>query len=361
MKILLVNEASGVHRNLRMGLEELGHEVTHIASGGTAYQGRKQDRLFGFREGPGLYGRLVRNFVTPHTIPRFYKYDIAHFILGMSLLTGKLVRYQDLPRLKNHGVKLGYYTVGCDEAGLPRVREDVKKLYPFCDRCMVGDVLGKSCAKEILGWRGKAGQYADLFDYCGLSAPSYDHAAAFFSNAKSQKIPFPLYIDPIAFNPARKRDKVRIIHAPTRRAVKGTDYILNAFEALKTRTKIPFEIDLIEGVSFDEYIRRIGEADILVDQLDVPLPGMAALEAMASGKIVVSGNMPGVADRFHPFMKDAPIWHGSSKGDDLVTTLASLLEQQDTFESIGHRARKFVETHHDHRKVTGAFLNLWSL
>jgi glycosyltransferase involved in cell wall biosynthesis len=79
---------------------------------------------------------------------------------------------------------------------------------------------------------------------------------------------------------------LRLGHAPTNRAVKGTSYLLAAVERLK-REGFIFDFTLIEGVSNREAVFAYKSLDVLIDQLFAGWYGGVAVEAMALGKPVV--------------------------------------------------------------------------
>jgi hypothetical protein len=81
--------------------------------------------------------------------------------------------------------------------------------------------------------------------------------------------------------------KLRIGHGPTVRAAKGTDAILAALDRVSQR--IPsIEVELIEGVTWHESLRRKAQCDIWIDQITLGYGG-SAIEAMALGVPTISG------------------------------------------------------------------------
>jgi hypothetical protein len=78
-----------------------------------------------------------------------------------------------------------------------------------------------------------------------------------------------------------------IVHAPSRRGVKGTNAVLAAVETLKSEG-LSFEFRLVEGLANDEALRVYADSDIIVDQLRIGWYGVLAVEAMAMGRTVVS-------------------------------------------------------------------------
>ena len=79
----------------------------------------------------------------------------------------------------------------------------------------------------------------------------------------------------------------KIVHAPTSRAFKGTKYIVEAVDRLRTEN-VGFEFELIEGLTNDEAVSRYLQSDIIVSQVMCPSGGRLALEGLAMGKVVMS-------------------------------------------------------------------------
>ena len=102
----------------------------------------------------------------------------------------------------------------------------------------------------------------------------------------------------------------------------------------------------------------MNQIDIYIDQLDVPMPGMAALEAMAMGKVVITGNME-VGKKFFPDYENCPVFHGSSDGNSLIETLRHIFYLRDKWNEIGLAGRDFVEKHHNHIQIAERFLKVW--
>jgi glycosyltransferase involved in cell wall biosynthesis len=134
-----------------------------------------------------------------------------------------------------------------------------------------------------------------------------------------------------------------VIHAPTRRQVKGTDYVLSAVENLKN-AGLEFDFQLIEGLRNDEARELYKKADIVVDQLRIGWHGVLALEAMALGKVVVcyirddlekgllhKGKMPLI----------------NATPDTINEVLHDLISKPTLRREIGHFARRYVEEIHD--------------
>ena len=77
--------------------------------------------------------------------------------------------------------------------------------------------------------------------------------------------------------------KIKIIHSPTNRAAKGSDFILKALENLQKRYK-NIEVILIEKIPYEEALKLYKEAHIVIDQVLIGWYGAFGVEVMKMGK-----------------------------------------------------------------------------
>ncbi|PWJ84244.1 glycosyltransferase involved in cell wall biosynthesis [Pseudaminobacter salicylatoxidans] len=100
-------------------------------------------------------------------------------------------------------------------------------------------------------------------------------------------VPRVLHEDDWPFIGIRKKRVPIVVHAPSRRAVKGTESLIRAVDRLRSRG-VQIDFRLVEGLSHQEASRIYQEADIVVDQLRIGWYGVLATEAMALGKPVIA-------------------------------------------------------------------------
>ena len=98
------------------------------------------------------------------------------------------------------------------------------------------------------------------------------------------------FIDLRTISPSiEQRTIPHIIHSPSNRDFKGTKYILEAVNNLKSKN-IEFTFSLIENLANKEALKKYAEADILIGQLLAPSGGKQDIEALASGTVVLTNN-----------------------------------------------------------------------
>jgi hypothetical protein len=158
-------------------------------------------------------------------------------------------------------------------------------------------------------------------------------------------------------SPAEPRDVVRVAHAPSKRAVKGTEAVIAAVETLRARGA-PIELDLIEGVPNREARLRYAAADVIVDQLKIGWYGMFAIESMALAKpVVVYLDEEAAAETEEAFGLELPLVRADE--GNLENVLAGLLEVRETLAELGRRSREYVERVHAHTSVAKRVLEIY--
>ena len=139
-------------------------------------------------------------------------------------------------------------------------------------------------------------------------------------------------------------------HAPTNRQIKGTKYIVAAVAQLKEQG-FAVELKLIEGLNHTDALKEYGEIDVFVDQLIVGWYGVAAVELMSMGKIVLC--YIGDKGRRHlpgKFLEELPILNASPKSVYEMLKKCLQLSHEERIR-IGQRSIKFVRKWHNPGKI----------
>lgn len=79
---------------------------------------------------------------------------------------------------------------------------------------------------------------------------------------------------------------LKVLHAPNHKTIKGSNFILQSVEELKSEG-FPIEITFLQKRSNDEILAQIAQSDIIADQLVIGWYAMFALEGLASKKPVI--------------------------------------------------------------------------
>ncbi len=158
-------------------------------------------------------------------------------------------------------------------------------------------------------------------------------------------VPRALELQNFAFAEAVPGDKPLIVHAPTDRLLKGSDFVEKAVAALKEKG-LSFEFKLIQGMSHEEALQWYRRADIVVDQLLIGWYGVVAVEAMAMGKTVVAYIREDLLDYFGGEM---PLL--AANPDTIESVLQQAISDFELRRELGRRGRGFVERVHDSEAV----------
>ncbi len=141
--------------------------------------------------------------------------------------------------------------------------------------------------------------------------------------------------------------RIRILHAPSDRKVKGTDHVIRAVKSLQDEG-YDIELDLIENMNHQEAVEHYRQADIVVDQLLVGWYGMLAIECMALGKPVCVH----IKDELKPYLPGLPLIDTSP--ESLIKDIRALIEDASMRKIVGAEARNFVERVHDADKIASS-------
>jgi glycosyltransferase involved in cell wall biosynthesis len=238
------------------------------------------------------------------------KTDLFHFYFGLTLLP-KSVQF---PLLRLLGKKSVMHFLGSDIRGRPPAE---------------------------LGWSRRAGARV---------VGSYD-AIRWVPDAHV----IPPGIDVAAIQPSPPADRERpvVVHAPSSRARKGTEYVIAACERLDV------ELDLVEGLEHREAFERYRNADVVVDQLNAGWYGVFAIEAMALGKPVVTFLHDEAMRRTEEaFGIEVPVV-GATK-ETLADVLRPLVASVGERRRVGSASRAYVERVHDVERVADRLLDLYA-
>ncbi len=132
---------------------------------------------------------------------------------------------------------------------------------------------------------------------------------------------------------------VRIGHAPTNRAAKGSDVIIPILNELAQSHGV--EMVLIEGLPYEQALALKQSCDVFVDQIGELGYGINSLEALAMGIPVCSCLAEGFAERYpdHPFV--------DVQAHNLKAELINLIEHPEIRKRKGEEGRRWVEAFHD--------------
>jgi len=170
----------------------------------------------------------------------------------------------------------------------------------------------------------------------------------------------PVVIDPESWRthsaPLTSGELPSVAHAPSRSIVKGSDLIDPVLQRLEAEGVIEYR--RVEGVPAEHMPAVYRGVDIVVDQFRIGNYGVAACEAMAAGRIVVSHVSEFVRDQVAQRTGTSlPIVEATR--DTLEETVRAIIDDSASYRSLAESGIRFTEAVHDGRmsaEVLSAFL-----
>lgn len=164
----------------------------------------------------------------------------------------------------------------------------------------------------------------------------------------------PVVVDPQRWrseNPVLTRARPVVVHVPSNPWLKGSDVVDAELTRLAERGVVDYR--RVSGIASAEMPAVLAEADIVVDQLRMGLYGVAACEAMAAGRTVVS--YVGVHVRTHVRRStgvEVPIVEADTA--TFARVVESLLDDRDRARAHAAAGPAFVRAVHDGRASAAA-------
>lgn len=321
-----LSEVAGQNSYSVQGLKEIGEnaETVIYCKHPFAY---KYDKCLNIDKSRRALFPLFAVKLLAFYIKALFRYDVFHFHFGHSILNNV-----ELWTYKLFGKDYYFEFHGSD-------LRDQKKF---------SEVTGMPFEeKDATSWRQhrrnkKICQMAD-----GIIVHD-DELIPYLSPVKNNVYVVPLRVDIGHFTPCypeNSNEHVRIVHAPSKRAGKGTVFVLEAFEQLKKKYD-NIELILVEGKTQQEAIEIYKTADIIVDQLYAGTYGVFAVESMALGKPVITYISDEMKERLP---EELPIVSGGTTS--IINVLEQLINDPSLRVEKGIQGRKYVENYHDYRMV----------
>jgi glycosyltransferase involved in cell wall biosynthesis len=196
-------------------------------------------------------------------------------------------------------------------------------------------------------------QHAD----CIMAGFEYDQAGRW------DILPYAIYpMDCTLWKPKQKYNGnngrngvVKVYHTPNHRGVKGTEFLIEAVDALK-KEGLLVELVLLEKIKNDK-VRELlySDADILVEQLILGY-ALSAIEGMATGLPVITALEEEIYTRVFrrfSYLNECPML--SSSPEKIKEDLRILVTNPALREELGKAGRKFAQKYHSYDAMKAIF------
>ncbi len=277
------------------------------------------------------------------------RYDVYHFNTGQTFFPLRVPVRLDLPLLKALGKKVFVTFQGCDA----RQRSFCRRAFALS--CASGPRPSCPCLESLDGPKARRIRYLKRWaDGVFCLNPDLLRVVAGaelvpYASVDAKRLE-PSYPDSSASGP------LRILHAPTDRAKKGTEAVLEARDRL--RGELDLEWQLVEGLCHSEAMAWYRSADLVIDQLRIGWYGGLAVEAMALGKPVIAYLRESDLELVPAGLAaDLPVV--SARPDNLVSVIRTLASDRERLQRLGAAGREFVLRWHDPDRIAARFAALY--
>lgn len=272
----------------------------------------------------------------------FFRYNTFHFYFGTSLFP----KHLDLPLYRFFGKKVVHHYLGKD---VKLYKESVTK-YKISNMAYSSGSEKEALAKD----EEKKKRLAFESKYSSLQLVCSPIYLEFVPG--STLLPLAIDLSKYQFIPKKLvPDEIEIMHAPTSRANKGTEFVIEAIKKLEEEDKFNIKFTLCENMSHSELMKKYESCDIFIDQV-LGGYGTAAIEAMAIGRPTISYIRDVHFNEEH-FPTGIPVI--SANKDTIYEVLKGVLLNKKDLIKIGKDSRKFVENYHDVKVLTKKLIEFY--
>lgn len=367
MKVLLLGDASNYHASLAQGLARLGHAVT-VASNGGAWLGTARNIDLS-RRPTRLSGALLLLKVLTTLSERLSGYDVVQLSSPGFLDLRPVHLERILRRLRRRNGALFLSALGTDSA-LVRNLSGPHPALGYSEWQIGGKATAwaDSPASHRTEWlRPHLRRYTDVFyhtvdgavtalyEYQRIIEAEYPRLPAAYAGIPIDTSALPT---PSAHLQGRK---VRILYAvhPGREGEKGADILHGMLCRLEREIPDSVEIMRPGPLPYAEFVKVLGSADMVCDQLYSYTPSTTPLLGMAMGTVPITGG----EDDFYRFIGEdtlRPIFNPDPRDTGATySRLKALVTDRDALRRLSAQGPEFVARHNDAATVARRFEAFW--
>lgn len=347
-----------MHWTLAQGLRAKGHEA-FVAGSGDGFKAIRFDRLLAI-EGGGPWKSLRRKWRTFSSLPLYSGYDVVQlinpFVFGKKGYNEWYVK-----QLKKRNGKVVLTAAGDDPVVAARALCGGMR-YSFFHAALACDFRSREY-KDVSRMLNQAYVLRNLriLDIVDALMPfAYEYTLGYADNPKCTPVlPYPL--DPAVVRPlvARAPDApFSVFHGTSRGVFKGSAIIAEGMRLAKERYGDALSIIIAERMPYDQYVRALDNADMLMDQCNSYCYAMNALIGMGIHKIVGSGSEPEALAVLGLTQAECPVVNLLPKPEQIADAIGSFVGQRDRITAEQVRSHAYVLRHHSLDTVTSRYLSL---
>ncbi len=330
MKILLCGtETAGILNSISQGFKELGVELI--------VAGRNPAKKFYSTK----FDIDLDSFSIDDRVQLFIKCiewaDIVFYINASGFFVHPNFDYAEIKKRKK---TLGVYATGSDTRVYSTHIKILEKIGVDISQSRLQNRI--TADNYALSFLKLAEKYADII----ISTPdqSYHSEREFFVGYQ------PFILSTLKDRHIQNEFK-SAIHVPSTE-IKGSDIFLKNMRDLIIKTIYPLSFTISRNLSHQDFLNKLHDHNIYLDELYFFNHGLASVEAMCSGLISIAGDNFNLAP--YPERK---IWPVNTL--NLVNRIVELIELSDTdFMNLRLSVMNFAKNNHDHLRVCKGILEL---
>ena len=154
--------------------------------------------------------------------------------------------------------------------------------------------------------------------------------------------------------------KIKILYinpkATNKKKLKGSNFIVEALERINDKYSEYVDVQVFDSLTFDVYLRKVIDADVILDQCFSYGQGMNAVIGLAYGKVVLGGNETEDIELFR-FQKN-PVINILPDSNQIFLELEKLILDKNRIVQIKKESRKFAEEHLDCKVIAQKYIDL---
>ena len=377
MKILLIGEYSNLHNSLKKGLLNLGHEVILLGSGdgfkkydvdilikSTIFENKYLkiiakiiDKVFKFS-----LNELEIYFKSKKIIKKLADFDIVQLINERPFNTSANLEISLLKHVFKNNKKVFLLACGVDHKSISYAN-DKKFKYSILTPYFENNSL-KNEYRHILKYLDS--DHSKLSNYIeqniqGIISSDLDYHIPYVNSKKYLgMIPNPIDIDTLNEDGKSFNQKIVILHAinSKNKLKKGNKFFKKSLSIIEGKYSNKVEITRTTDQAYSDHIKNVKNCDILLDQVYAYDQGYNALEAMAMGKVVLTGAEKEWREHYN-IVEDYVVINAMPDVSYLVEKLSWLIENPEKIKMISKNAREFILKYHDYNVITKKYLKAW--
>jgi len=343
MKIVHLPTYVGMNAwNLSKGERRLGYQSKVIVTETHIIAGKCYDEALDLPIGKNIFD--VFKFYVNFFVKAIREYDVFHYNFGRSLFSN-VRKFTFLRYLEFMLLKLFKKVVCVTYQG-----SDARQTSYCLNHHKITYFLNEDREKNEENDRNKVRNIA-LFDKYAdrIYTTQPDLMPVLPERTKFRPLTKLQIEDFVPFYSDYNKELLNIVHAPSKRSVKGTDIVLGAINRLIDE-KHPVHLLLVENTPNSEALEIYKDADIVIDQVLAGWYGGFAVECMAMGKPVAvyirDEDMKYIPKEMFldlPFIKITP--------DTIYEVLKAHIENRELLKQKAIKSREYVLKWHDSVKI----------